>query len=223
LFASVDQGERSALVKKAMVWGAGGGIGTALVRRLVDDGWTVVGVVRDRSAVTYLPSHLVEADVADALAVKRAMEKVAAAAGGVDMWIYAIGDIASTKVEAMSLDDWRRIVDANLTGAYVAAHHSLGLLAEDAHMVFIGAVSERLRLPGLSAYAAAKAGIEAFAEVVRKEQRRRRVSIVRPKAVQTSIWDKVPFSVPKGALEPEDVADRILTAYEEKHSGTLNL
>jgi NAD(P)-dependent dehydrogenase (short-subunit alcohol dehydrogenase family) len=155
--------------------------------------------------------------------VQRAVEEVADVAQGVNLWVYAIGDITSAKVEALSPQDWQRILDANLTGAYAAAHHSLPLLAEDAHMVFVGAVSERLRLPGLAAYAAAKAGIEAFADVLRKEQRGRRVSIVRPKAVQTSLWDKVPFRVPGGALEPEDVANSILTAYGEGHRGTLNL
>jgi NAD(P)-dependent dehydrogenase (short-subunit alcohol dehydrogenase family) len=210
-------------VKKAMVWGAGGGIGSALVKRLFEDGWTVVGVVRDASSVTHAPAHLVEADVADEAAVQHAVEEVADAARGTHLWVYAIGDITSARVEALSSQDWQRILDANLTGAYAAAHHSLPLLADDAHLVFVGAVSERLHLPGLAAYAAAKAGIEAFADVLRKEQRGRRVSIVRPKAVQTSLWDKVPFRVPKGALEPEDVANSVLTAYSEGHSGTLNL
>jgi NAD(P)-dependent dehydrogenase (short-subunit alcohol dehydrogenase family) len=210
-------------MSKAMVWGASGGIGTALVKKLVEDGWTVVGVARNPSSVAYLPSRLVEADVADADAVRRAVEEVKDAAQDVDLWIYAVGDIASQKVEHMPGEAWRRILDANLTGAYLAAHYSLPLLAENAHMVFLGAVSERLRLPGLAAYAAAKAGIEAFSDTLRKEQRKRKVSIVRPKAVDTSLWDKVPFRVPQGALTPEEVADHILAAVQEGHSGTLDL
>jgi NAD(P)-dependent dehydrogenase (short-subunit alcohol dehydrogenase family) len=166
---------------------------------------------------------VVEADVADATSVQRAVEQIAEAAQGVALWIYAVGDIVSARVEEMSWDDWRRILDANLTGAYLAAHYSLPLLAQDAHLVFVGAVSERLRLPGLAAYAVAKAGIEAFADVLRKEQRGRRVSIVRPKAVETSIWDKVPFGMPKGASRPEDVAEGIVAAFREGHRGTLNL
>jgi NAD(P)-dependent dehydrogenase (short-subunit alcohol dehydrogenase family) len=141
----------------------------------------------------------------------------------VDLWIYAAGDIASVKVEAMSPDDWARILTANLSGAYLAAHYSLPLLSEDAHMVFLGAVSERLHLPGLAAYASAKAGLEAFADVLRKEQRGRRVTIVRPKAVNTPLWEKVPFSMPHGALEPEEMAARILEAYDEGHKGVLDL
>jgi NAD(P)-dependent dehydrogenase (short-subunit alcohol dehydrogenase family) len=210
-------------VLKAMVWGASGGIGSAVVERLAGDGWTVIGVVRDASSVTHSLSHVVEADVADATSVQRAVEQIAEAAQGVALWIYAVGDIVSARVEEMSWDDWRRILDANLTGAYLAAHYSLPLLAQDAHLVFVGAVSERLRLPGLAAYAVAKAGIEAFADVLRKEQRGRRVSIVRPKAVETSIWDKVPFGMPKGGSKPEDVAEAIVAAFREGHRGTLNL
>jgi NAD(P)-dependent dehydrogenase (short-subunit alcohol dehydrogenase family) len=220
---SFGEVQRSVLVKKAMVWGAGGGIGTALVKALMEAGWTVVGVTRDSSSLTYSPSHFVEADVADETAVRQAVKQVADRAQGTDLWIYAVGDIESAKVDEISFGDWRRILDANLTGAYLAVHHSLPLLAPEAHIVLLGAVSERVRLPGLSAYAAAKAGIEAFADVLRKEQRRRRVTLVRPHAVDTSIWDKVPFNVPRGALRPEDVADRMLAAYQEGHRGVLNL
>lgn len=94
---------------KAMVWGASGGIGSAVVERLAGDGWTVIGVVRDASSVTHSLSHVVEADVADATSVQRAVEQIAEAAQGVALWIYAVGDIVSARVEEMSWDDWRRI------------------------------------------------------------------------------------------------------------------
>lgn len=210
-------------MKTAIVWGASGGIGTALVKNLVDSGWEVLSVARDAGAVTALTSYAVEADVADPEDVWQAMERAKGMVGEVDLWIYAVGDNLSAKVGDMSLEDWGRILDANLNGAFAAVHYSLPLLAADAHIVFLGAVSERLRLPGLSAYAASKAGLEAFGEVLRKEQRGRRVTMVRPKAVETGLWNKVPFSVPRGALEPEEVAERVLSAYEEGHDGALNL
>jgi NAD(P)-dependent dehydrogenase (short-subunit alcohol dehydrogenase family) len=210
-------------MKTAMVWGASGGIGTALVKRLVDAGWTVLSVARDSGAVTYLTSEVVEADVEDAGSVRQAVQQAQEILGNVDLWIYAVGDIASVRIDKMTVDDWERILAANLSGAYLAAHHSLPLLASDAHMVFLGAVSERLHLPGLAAYAAAKAGLEAFVDVLRKEQRQRRVTVVRPKAVETELWEKVPFSMPRGAMKPADLAERVFKAYEEGHSGVLNL
>ncbi|MFO7740841.1 MAG: SDR family NAD(P)-dependent oxidoreductase [Anaerolineae bacterium] len=210
-------------MKTAMVWGASGGIGTALVKRLVDEGWRVLSVARDPGAVTYLTSEVVEADVSDPHSVRQAVARAEELVETVDLWIYAIGDITSLKTEEMSPEDWGRILAANLTGAYQAVHYSLPLLTPDAHMVFLGAVSERLRLPGLAAYASAKAGLEAFAEVLRKEQRRRRVTLVRPKAVETPLWEKVPFSVPHGAMSPEMLAEAVLQANQDGHSGVLNL
>lgn len=210
-------------MKTSMVWGASGGIGTALVKHLIDSGWTVLSVARNPGKVTYLTTEVVAADVEEPDSIKQAVQRAEEIVEEVDLWIYAVGNIASVKVEKMPLEDWKRVLAANLSGAYLAAHYSLPLLTSDAHMVFLGAVSERLRLPGLAAYASAKAGLEAFVDVLRKEQRRRRVTLVRPKAVETSLWGKVPFSMPPGAVSPDDIAERILQAYQEGHSGVLNL
>ena len=111
----------------------------------------------------------------------------------------------------------------NLNGAYLAVHYSLPLLTPTAHIFFVGAVSERMRLPRLSAYAAAKAGIEGFAEALRKEQRDRRVTIVRPKAVDTPFWDRAPFKLPPRAAKPEAIAKHIIAAHREHHKGSLDL
>ena len=89
--------------------------------------------------------------------------------------------------------------------------------------MFLGAVSERMRLPGLSAYAAAKAGLEAFAEALRKEERKRRVIVVRPGAVNTEFWQKVPFKMPGSALSPEAVAEKVVEAVNAGHQGVLDL
>jgi NAD(P)-dependent dehydrogenase (short-subunit alcohol dehydrogenase family) len=207
----------------AMVWGASGGIGRALVARLVEDGWTVVALSRHPADLADLTPHAFEVDLADPAAIERAVARAGEAVEAVDLWIYAAGDITSERVADMSPQTWRRILDANLSGAFLAAHYSLPLLAGDAHLVFLGAVSERMRLPGLAAYAAAKAGLEALAETLRKEERRRRVTVVRPGAVETAIWQKVPFKMPHRALKPEDVAGRIVAAYDEGHSGILDL
>lgn len=207
----------------AMVWGATGGIGRALVDELLSREWTVVAVSRDEDALAARVACSLRADVADPFSVQRAVQAAAHEVDEIALWVYAAGDIVAAPVEEMAPAVWGRILSANLTGAYQATHYSLPLLAPDAHLIFIGAISERLRLPGLSAYAAAKAGLEAFAEALRKEQRRRRVTVVRPAAVATPLWDKVPLRLPKDAPPPSKVAGRILAAYDEGHSGVLDL
>ena len=51
----------------------------------------------------------------------------------------------------------------------------------------------------------------------------RQVILVRPGAVATSFWDKVPMRLPKNAATPEKVAERIVTAHAEGYEGVLDL
>jgi len=208
--------------KVAIVWGAAGGIGRALVNQLSAEGWWVIAVTHqvadiDTAAVS------IEANVGDEFDVQRALMAAGQEAPEIDLFIYAAGDITSEPAGRMAPKTWRRILEANLDGAYYATHHSLPLLTASAPLVYIGAVSERMRLPGLSAYAAAKAGLEAFAEALRKEERKRKVIVVRPGAVQTDFWNKVPFKMPASALTPQAVAEKVLVAVRDGHQGNLDV
>lgn len=211
------------MMKTAMIWGAAGGIGRALVDELASKEWRVVSLSRHDEEMSKLESHSFYVDVNDPFSVRTAVHSVALEVSNVDLWVYTVGDITSVSLEEMKPETWNRILSANLTGAYLAAHFSLPLLAKDAHLVFVGAISERLRLPGLSAYAASKAGIEAMAEVLRKEQRNRRVTVVRPAAVDTPLWEKVPLRMPNGSPSASKISARILSAYDDGHSGFLDL
>ncbi len=211
------------MTKTALIWGAAGGIGSAIVRKLKADGWRILAFSRRGDAPNDMADHVFAADVADPFAVQRAALSAGQEAGEAHLFIYAAGDIVAEPAARMTPDMFRRVLDANLIGAYNTLHHSLPLLTADAPLVFIGAVSERMRLPGLSAYAAAKAGLEAFAEALRKEERKRRVILVRPAAVKTRFWQKVPFKMPGNALAPEAVAEKIVAAIVGKHEGQLDI
>ncbi len=209
-------------MRTAMIWGANGGIGRVLTAQLIADQWDVIAIARDAEGLADVSLSL-QADVTNPYAVQEAVLSAGYQVDEVALWIYAAGDITSARVDQMTPEEWQRIVGANLYGAYLTTHYSLPLLAEDAHLFYLGAVSERLRLPGLSAYAAAKSGLEAFAEALRIEDRKRRVTLVRPGAVDTAFWDKVPLRLPKDAAPAEKVAKRILAAYAEQHMGLLDL
>jgi len=205
----------------ALVWGAAGGIGRALTQHLTQTGWVVHAVARDETVLAPLTPHAYSANLAEALSIQQAVLRVAQETSEIALWVYTAGDIASEKVADTTPEAIQRIVEANLTGAMLAAHASLPLLTPDAHLFFIGAIHERMRLPGLSAYAAAKAGLEAFAEAFRKEERTRKITVARPSAVNTPFWKKVPFRMPANALAPQAVAQKILEAYHAGHSGGL--
>lgn len=206
-----------------MIWGAAGGIGRALVEQLVAREWRVVALSRHDELFEGSAAIGINADVADPFSIQRAVQEAAYEVTEVDLWIYAAGDIVVAPVGDLKPDVWQRVLYANITGAYLTTHYSLPLLAPNAHLFYVGAISERLRLPGFSAYAAAKAGVEAFAETVRKEQRKLRVTTVRPSAVATAFWEKVPLKMPAGAAPPSKIANKIMTAYEEGHTGVLDI
>jgi len=205
-----------------LIWGASGGIGRALTEAFVAAGHTVVAVARRTEGLNSLTPHVLAGDVADPEAVSQAAQRVAEIVVPIDVFVYSVGDILSAKVAEMDLEHWRRIVDANLTGVFLTARALLPHLASQAHLFLLGAQHERLRLPGLGAYAAAKAGLEALAEVLRKETRRR-VTVVRPQAVATPLWQKVPFRIPAHALSPQRVAETILQAWTENREGILDI
>lgn len=207
----------------ALVWGATGGIGRALVTALLHEGHKVVGAARKAHTIdspAYIP---LEADIADDYSIAQAVYAAAQHTDSIHLMIYAAGDILSTRVADLSATDWQRILDANLTGAYLTTRHSLPLLAPDATLIYIGALHERLRLPGFSAYAAAKAGLEAFADALAKEERKRKILVVRPGAVATPLWDKVPLRLPPNAQSADHAATAILAAWSQGKTGALDL
>ncbi|NDJ53139.1 MAG: SDR family NAD(P)-dependent oxidoreductase [Chloroflexi bacterium] len=207
-----------------LIWGINGGIGRALAARLMTEGHSVLGAARDTSRLSDLNGLIpIEADVADPFSVQQAVLTAGQEASEIDLWVYSAGDILSAKIDSMQPEQWSRIINANLTGAYLTTHYSLPLLAPDAHLFYLGAVSERLRLPGLSAYGAAKAGLEAFVEAIGKEERKRKFTVIRPGAVVTPLWDKVPLKLPKDAMSAEKVADKLIEAYQSGHKGQLDL
>ena len=210
-------------MKTALIWGANGGIGRATTQLLLDNDWQVAAFSRQPEHLDGLATFSYPAHFANATSVDQAAYAAALDTDEADLYVYAAGDIAQAKVGQIDSAEWQRIMDANLTGAMLTAQASLPLLKPDAHFFFLGAVTERLQLPSLSSYVAAKAALEAFAATFAKEQRKRKVTIVRPGAVDTAFWDKVALRKPKDAAQPAQIAQRILTAYNEGITGRLDI
>lgn len=209
--------------KTAMIWGINGGIGNAIASLLKKNEWTVVGISRNSENAAEQFEHTFSANVSREFDVQTAVQAASFEVDQIDLWVYAIGDIETKPIAVLDIESWLRQLDANLTGPFLTTKHSLPLLADNAHLVYLGAVSERLKLPKFAAYVAAKAGLEAFLTSLQKEQRGKKITLVRPGAVATPFWDKLPLRLPKDAVSPEKVAKRILSAYEAGHSGQLDL
>jgi NAD(P)-dependent dehydrogenase (short-subunit alcohol dehydrogenase family) len=200
--------------KTGLIWGADGGIGQAVSSLLSEKGWNTINVGKKRERMSDLKGTVFEADVSSPFSVQTAVSSISQEADEIDLWMYTVGDIVVSPVDQMSPLQWQKIMDANLTGAFLTTHFSWPLLDNNTHLFYVGAMVERLYLPGMSAYAAAKAGLEAFVEVLRKESRRK-VTMVRPSAVNTSFWEKTSFKIPARHQDPRDVAADILKSYQD--------
>ena len=211
-------------MQTALIWGAAGGIGRALVDTLSESGWRVLGIARDAAALSdmdiesYSAELSREADVAAA-----ALWAAQQSEGAVNLWVYAAGDMIGKPLADTTASEWERIFGANVTGAHLAVTHSLALVPSGGHLVFIGAYVDRIALLKLGAYAASKAALDAYVTALAKEVRDRRVTNVRVGNVwvgeiDTPLWRKVPFHP-----EPFGVAAAVLRAYAEGHKGNLDL
>jgi len=105
-------------------------------------------------------------DVADAPAVARLAQRVGQEHGPVDVLVNNAGiNPWYRKAEATPLDEWRAILDVNLTGAFVAcqAFGSRMLQRGRGSIVNISSIAAHSGLPRSAAYCAAKGGLEALA------------------------------------------------------------
>lgn len=208
---------------EALIWGASGGIGSALVRALKTSEWQVHAAARDVSRVPGEADFTYEFSAGSLDSVSAACMLVAQQSDGLDLMVYAAGGIVAKPVEDMNAVIWERVIEANLTGAILTFRCAVPLLRETAHVMFIGAYIDRIGLPGFAAYAAAKAGLEPLVNVLQKEHRKLRFTLVRPGAVDTPFWMNVPFKLPSGAASPQSVAEAIMNRYNSGDKGPLDL
>ncbi len=109
--------------KVAVVTGAGGTMGRAVVHALVDDGCRVAAIdIHPGSMAALVAAHgdavlAVACDISDPRAVAAAHAHVVGALGEVDVLVNNAGVLSNNKIEATDLAEWRRVLGANLDGA----------------------------------------------------------------------------------------------------------
>lgn len=207
----------------ALIWGASGGIGSALVKTLKSNGWTVYGAARNTDNVPAEADETFQFDANQPDSYKEIALVMAQEGVSLDLVVYAAGGIVAGKMEDLGAENWRAVMDANLNGAYLGAQSVLHLVPKGGHIMIVGAYVDKITLPKFGAYTTAKAGLDPMMTILSKENRRKHFTLVRPPAVASAFWDNVPFNMPDGALSPQDVAQAILEQYNSESSGLLDL
>ncbi len=193
---------------RALIIGAGGGVGSAVVRALnaAPDAHTLTLVGRDARKLSALSGHAVPTDVASELEVQALFDDLPPQ----DLIVYAAGSVHPEPLKTTTADAWNRVVDANLTGLFYTLKYADAKLNPGARVFVLGARPELVTFQGFAAYAAAKAGVAALVKVAAQEYKRRAsLTLVLPRAVNTDFWRGV-GKPPKDALESQAVAEAII-------------
>jgi NAD(P)-dependent dehydrogenase (short-subunit alcohol dehydrogenase family) len=170
--------------RSVLITGAARGIGAELARKAAARGARValVGLEPEelaRVADELGPEHLwVEADVTDPSALKAAVQRSVDTFGGLDIVVANAGIAPLTTVMTSSAHALARTIEVNLIGAMLTAHAALPAVAErEGHVLLISSAAAFTVLPGMSAYCAAKAGVERFGDALRLEVAHRGVTV----------------------------------------------
>ena len=209
-----------------IVTGGSKGIGLAIARAFLDRGMQVTISARkdadlEEAARTLNagdPStalgagnlHTVRADVRDPADAQRVVDEAVRRFGGADVLVNNAGIGKFANVADMSLDDWRQIIETNLSGVFHSTRAAIPAMKArgGGFIVNISSLAGKNPFAGGAAYCASKAGLNAFSEALMQELRHDniRVSYVLPGSVSTGFGDRGSSGQADWKLAPEDVA-----------------
>ena len=221
----------------ALVTGGAGGIGKAVVAALVAAGRRVVIADRDGAGAAALAAQLgpgtfaLPLDVTDRAAVDALPDLIPEAFRPIDLLVNNAGhDVGGrTRFDLGQADDWSSIIDVNLNGMMRVTRALLpGMVARNTgDIVIMGSISALRQVPDTAPYTASKAGVHAFADILRADLAETgiRVTEIMPGLTRTDIVLKRHrgdaaaaqryFDGFRTTLEPDDVARAVLYALDQ--------
>jgi 3-oxoacyl-[acyl-carrier protein] reductase len=186
--------------KVALVTGGSRRIGAAIAKRLATDGASVaITYAKDAGAASAVVKAIelsggkaiaIQADAADAKAVKGAVDKVVAAFGRLDVLVNNAGTAIPKTFEETTLEEMDRVIDINVRGVFATTQAALKHMKDDGRIINIGsAVGERVQTPGLVPYSATKGAVKIFTQGLSREVGGRGITVnnVQPGPIDTDL------------------------------------
>ncbi len=222
-----------------MVTGATRGLGRAITLALLEAGATVIGVYGGNEAAASafagtcaqhgerLQLHRV--DVSDYDEVEALYRRVEDEYDTIDILVANAGIRRDAVLAMMKEEDWRRVIDVNLTGGYTMAKFAVQLMMKQKYgrIIFMTSPMGRLGFAGQANYAASKAGQVGLMKSLAREVAKRRITVncISPGFIATELLDDLDEARVKEYKKmvparrfgtPEEVADAVLFLAGEK-------
>jgi len=205
----------------ALVTGATGGLGTDMVKKLMDDGFIVAANYRSPDKAQaweakmkqdgYTP-HLFQADVSDYAQVGNMVEEIKGKLGTVDILVNNAGITRDGSFKKMSPENWDAVLRANLYSVFNCCRQVINPMIEQGYgrIINISSVNGQRAQYGQCNYAAAKAGMHGFTKTLAIEVARKGITVntISPgyigtdmvMAVDESVREKIIKGIPVGRL-----------------------
>src|ERR1700758_3158275 len=186
--------------KIALVTGGSRGIGAAIAKRLAADGANVaITFTKGADAAASVVKEIeraggkaiaIQADAADAAAVKAAVEETFATFGRLDVLVNNAGTAIPKPFEEATLEEMDRVLAINVRGVFVATQAALKHMNSGGRVIMIGSsVGERVLVPGLVPYSATKGAVKIFTQALSREVANRNITVnnVQPGPIDTEL------------------------------------
>ena len=216
----------NALSKTALVTGAARGIGLAIASRLAADGARVALLDLDGAAVDAAAKKVgrdaiaLAVDVTKAAEVESAVQRVVDAWGRLDILVNNAGITGrSFPIWELSDEDWRRVIDADLTSVFLCCRAAVKVMLRQGsgRIINIASIAGKEGNPTLVPYSAAKAGVIGLTKALAKEVCTRGILVhaIAPAVIGTELLQQMEKStvdllvskIPMGRVgRPEEVA-----------------
>jgi len=217
--------------KVALITGAAHGIGRATARHLLDDGWLVGAVDVARPDLERAFGKLarrvlmIEGDIGDEATAKRAVTETIERFGQLDGVVSNAGIMIRKPIRQLTIADWRRVLDVNLTSAFLLAKAAERPLTQTKG-AFVSIASTRAAMsePNTEAYSASKGGLVALTHALAISLAPVRVNCVSPGWIATKDYDKLRrkdhAQHPVGRVgRPEDISEIVAWLLDGDRSG----
>ncbi|MCJ7603961.1 MAG: 3-oxoacyl-ACP reductase FabG [Desulfobulbaceae bacterium] len=189
--------------QKVVVTGATRGLGRAISLAFLQEGATVVGLYGgnaktaedfQRQCVAYGDLlQLYQCDVSDYAAVEQLYGRIEQKFDTIDILVNNAGIRRDSVLAMMKEDDWRRVIDVNLTGSYIMAKFAVQLMMKQKYgrIIFITSPMAHMGFAGQANYAASKAGQIGMMKSLSKETAKRKITVncVSPGFIATELID----------------------------------
>ena len=170
--------------KKILITGASGAIGNELVKKFVSLGGDVLGTGTKTEKLEQIKQKypnikVTKFDISEHSKIEEFVNNVALELGGLDILINNAGKNIDNLSIRMKDDEWKRVIDINLTSTFLLAKHSIKKMLKNkfGRVVNITSVVGHTGNPGQSNYAASKAGIIGMSKSLAIEYAKKNITI----------------------------------------------